>query len=119
MVGRKGCCPMTKCRDCKEPIQFLPHPKTGKDTPYDDPLPPPPNHYQSKAHRDAKKESQNGQKPAKVAKSAKDSPERELAVAGLMALRYKVTEAKEMLKDVPEGEPDVMVRAALKRKGAE
>lgn len=58
-----------------------------------------------------------GAKPAKIAPSAKPSPEREEAVAALMVLRYKVTEAQDMLKDIPEGEPDAMVRAALKRKG--
>lgn len=64
------------------------------------------------------KRPKNGAKPKK-AKLPAASPERELAVAGLMALQYKVTEAKEMLKDIPEGKPNHMVLAALRKKGAD
>jgi hypothetical protein len=97
------------CRDCGEPIQFL----DGDKRPYDL---TPRIHYANKIHIAAVRK--NGAKPKKV-KAPAASSERELALAGLMALRYKVTEAREMLEDIPEGEPEAMVLAALTKLGAE
>jgi hypothetical protein len=107
---------MTTCRECGEAIQFLPHPKTGKSTPYDDPLPPPPNHYQSKAHIDATRK--NGAKPRKGQASG---PPDQVGEAGklLRDMNYTKAEAAEMLKDIPEAAPEAMVLAALTRMGAE
>ena len=97
-----------KCRDCGEPIQFL----EGDKRPYDFVFRV---HYANPIHQEATRK--NGRKP--VARVAKPTEAHELAVAGLMALRYKVTEARDMLKDIPEGEPDAMVLAALQRMGEE
>jgi hypothetical protein len=64
----------------------------------------------------------NGAKAPRQPRKSGDSPAteaHELAVAGLMALRYKVTEARDMLKDIPEGEPAEMVKRALQKMGAD
>lgn len=113
---------MTECRDCLEPIQFLPHPKTGKLTPYDDPLPAPPNHYQSKAHRDATKESRNGRKPAKIARSTKPMPDPMVAdvVAGLVAQGIKQVDAARYVAAAGEAvDVEALLRAALAQKNVE
>lgn len=114
---------MPECRECGEPIQFLPHPKTGKVTPYDDPLPPPPNHYQSKAHRDAVKASQNGQKPAKVAKSAKPTEAETTVIETLMGQAHgmkKKAEAERLVAAAgPAEDADALYLAVLAQLNAE
>lgn len=87
---------MTTCRDCGAPIQFLPHPKTGKATPYDDPLPPPPNHYQSRAHIAATRK--NGAKPKKA--PAVD-PVVALVVGWLRSDGYRKDDAESWVAAVP------------------
>lgn len=64
----------------------------------------------------AKKESKNGQKPAKKAKRAPapDSPAEEM----LREMGYKREgEAADMLKDIPEAAPEAMVLAAITKMG--
>lgn len=56
---------------------------------------------------------------AKVARQPGDSDSYRDAKLGLMALRYKPTEAEELLQDIPEGAPEDMVLAALKKQGAD
>jgi hypothetical protein len=96
----------------------LPHPKTGKSTPYDDPLPPPPNHYQSKAHRDAKKASQNSQKPAKARRQSAKSRDGPATVAEAMLYDMGYKDYTDMLRDIPEAAPEDMVLAAITKMGA-
>lgn len=43
----------------------------------------------------------------------------QIAIQALQTLDYLARDAKKMLEDIPEGEPDAMVLAALKRKGEE
>ncbi len=107
---------MPECRDCQEPIQFLPHPKTGKTTPYDDPLPPPPNHYQSRIHIDAMREK-NGAKPKRVRRAVAGGSPATPAEALLRDMRYTKDEALAMLEGIPEAAPEDMVLAALTRMG--
>jgi hypothetical protein len=103
----------SNCRDCGEPIQFL----DGDKRPYDL---TPRIHYANPAHIAVTRKAEGrALVRSVVAKSAKPSEARELAVAGLMALRYKVAEARDMLKDIPEGPPETMVLAALTKMGAE
>jgi hypothetical protein len=109
----------------------LPHPKTGKPTPYDDPLPPPPNHYQSKAHRDAKKESENGQKPApprRQSRKSGDSPATNPAIreaqVGLMNQGWKSRQVQGMLVELPAelletADAETLILEVFKRRAAE
>jgi hypothetical protein len=101
------------CRDCAAPIQFLPHPKTGKATPYDDPLPPPPNHYMSRAHIAATRK--NGAKPGHTKTAASDA----FTESAKMLKEMGFKNAESLLSDIPEAAPEDMVLAALTKMGEE
>ncbi len=101
------------CRDCGEPIQFL----EGDRRPYDL---TPRVHYANPVHIAAKRQgkapsaAQNGSRGPSVP----GKPAFKVALELLIDMQYKKAEAKELLRDIPEGEPTDMVLAALKRKGA-